>query len=219
MTGWGPVARHRRIRPARVLERVMGDLRGEMFDATYIADSGPWDIDRPQPALLALAGSGRLAGPVLDVGCGTGEHALMAAAHGLPATGVDLAPIAIEKARRKARERGLAVRFTVGDVLDLPALGERYRTALDCGLFHVLDDEERVAFTASLGAVLEPGGRYHLLCFSEHQPGDWGPRRVRQQEIRDTFAVGWRVDAIEAAALELRGGASAAGWLATITRA
>src|SRR5262245_61449495 len=47
-----------------------------------------WDIGRPQPALLALASSGALHGRVLDIGCGTGEHVLMAAAHGLDATGV-----------------------------------------------------------------------------------------------------------------------------------
>ena len=44
------------------------------------ASTPPWDIGRPQPAFLALARVGAITGRVLDAGCGTGEHTLMAAA-------------------------------------------------------------------------------------------------------------------------------------------
>src|SRR5919197_5557296 len=90
----------------------------EGFDALY-AGAPPWDIGRPQPAFLELADAGALQGRVLDVGCGTGEHALMAAARGLDATGIDAAPSAIAIAQAKARERGLSARFLVWDALDL----------------------------------------------------------------------------------------------------
>ncbi len=63
------------------------------FEASY-EGTPPWEIGRPQPAFAALAESGRLEGPLLDVGCGTGEHVLMAAALGLDATGIDIAPTA-----------------------------------------------------------------------------------------------------------------------------
>ena len=96
----------------------------------------PWDIDRPQPAFLELLKAGALWGSVLDVGCGTGEHALMAAEAGLDATGIDLAAAAVERAESKARERGLTVRFMVHDTLGLALLGEQYDTVLDSGLFH-----------------------------------------------------------------------------------
>jgi hypothetical protein len=36
-----------------------------------------------------------------------------------------------------------------------------------------------------------------MLCFSDRQPGDWGPRRVTQHEIRASFRDGWQVDSIE----------------------
>jgi hypothetical protein len=42
----------------------------------------PWEIGAPQPALRELAANGALRGRVLEVGCGTGEHTLMAAAAG-----------------------------------------------------------------------------------------------------------------------------------------
>jgi len=190
------------------------------FDARYAGGPPPpWDIGRPQPVFLRLAEAGALRGRVLDVGCGTGEHALMAARLGLQATGIDAAPTAIESARRKAAERGLEVRFLVWDALGLPSLGERFDTVIDSGLFHVFDDDDRARLVESLRAVMPADGRYYMLCFSERQPGQSGPRRVTQDEIRDSFAEGWRIDSIEPSRMEVNippGVAQA--WLATITR-
>jgi SAM-dependent methyltransferase len=197
-----------------------GPRRHEDFDTSYqAATPPPWDIDRPQPAFVRLLDAGEIRGHVLDVGCGTGEHALMVAAAGFVAMGIDAAPTAIERARAKAAERSLEVHFEVGDALDLSGLGRQFDTVLDCGLFHVFDDEDRALFVASLGGVVVPGGRYFLLCFSDKQPGEWGTRRVRQDELHHSFADGWRIDAIEEAVLDLTirpEGAQA--WLASFTR-
>src|SRR5215470_149644 len=143
----------------------------EDFDSIYRRGVPPWDIGRPQPAFAELAERGLLAGRVLDVGCGTGEHALMAAALGLEATGVDTSLRAITMARAKAEERGLSVRFLVWDALQLAALGERFDTVLDSGLYHVFDDAARIRYVESLASAMPPGSRYFMLCFSERQPG------------------------------------------------
>lgn len=188
------------------------------FDAMYDGKP-PWDIDRPQPAFVELAGRGDVRGHVLDVGCGTGEHALMAASMGLDATGIDSAPTAIAIAERKARQRSLEARFLVWDALDLGSLGEEFDSALDCGLFHVFDDEDRASYVESLRSAIPPGGRYFMLCFSDREPGDWGPRRVTEQEIRDSFAEGWTIDAIEPARLHVTfDPAGAQAWRASLTR-
>ena len=206
---------------AQRLREVLGGKRPrrvEDFDASY-AGTPPWDIGRPQPAFLALAESGEIRGRVLDVGCGTGEHALMAAGMGLDATGIDSAPSAIALAEAKARDRGVSARFLMGDALQLASLGESFETVLDCGLFHVFGDADRVAFADSLRAAIRPGGRYFVLCFSDLQPGLFGPRRVSQDEIRASFAEGWRVDRIEPARLDIRIGPDGIlAWLARITR-
>jgi len=190
------------------------------WDEVYTG-TPPWDTGRPQPVFVALADAGGITGRVLDVGCGTGEQAMLAAAHGATVTGVDLAPRAIEAARAKAADRGLAVRFEVGDALHLDRLGEQFDVVLDSGVFHVFDDADRPRYVASLAAVVRPGGRYHLLCFSERTPGDWGPRRVTEQELRASFADGWAVERIEPAVFELAEGSPLGpvdAWFATIAR-
>ena len=50
----------------------------------------------------------------------------------------------------------------------------------------------------ALEHLVEPGGVVHVLCFSELTPGDYGPRRVTQAELRESFAGAWEVDRIEA---------------------
>ncbi len=191
---------------------------GADFDAAY-RGTPPWDIGRPQPAFAELAEANAIRGRVLDVGCGTGEHALMAARLGLPAVGVDASPTAIGIAGRKARERGLMARFTLHDALDLGALGEQFDTVLDCGLFHVFTDQDRARYVESLRRAVPAGGRYFMLCFSDRQPPGFGPRRVTRAEIEAAFADGWRVDAIDPVTLAVTidpDGVRA--WRAAITR-
>lgn len=193
-------------------------LSPEQFDARY-SGTPPWETGRPQPAMRRLAEASAFRGRVLEIGCGTGEIALMTAALGLPTVGIDPAPTAIETARRKARERGLPARFLVGSAFELATLGEQFDTVLDSGLFHIFSDPERTRYADNLATIMPPGARLFLLCFSDHHPPDIGPRRVSQDEIRATFATGWRVDSIEPETLENNKYADGAlAWLATITR-
>jgi len=192
------------------------------WDESYASSApAPWDIGRPQPAFVRLADSGLLCGRVLDAGCGTGENTLLAAAHGAGATGVDISPRAIAQAREKAAGRGLAVRFEVADALNLGQLGMAFDTVIDSGLFHVFDDQGRVQYVTSLASVLQSGGTCYLMCFSDRQPGDFGPRRVRQDELTTAFGDGWTITDIAADTFEINPGLgtmTAEAWLATIRR-
>src|SRR5690242_17981262 len=162
-----------------------GPIRHD-FEQEYRSGSPPWDVGAPQPEVVRLADDGAFRGSVLDVGCGTGENALLLAERALAVMGVDAAPTAVARAREKAAARGLPARFEVADALDLGALRERFDTVLDCGLFHVLDDEERKRYAASLADAVASGGQAHVLCFSEEERGP-GPRRVSEWDLRATF--------------------------------
>ena len=181
--------------------------------------SPPWDVGRPQPDFVRLAEAGELVGRVLDVGCGTGEQVMLAATHGAEAMGVDIAELAIQRAREKAEERGIHATFQVADAMHLDRLGRQFDVITDSGLFHVFSDDERPAFVTSLRSVLRPGGMYYMMCFSDRQPGDWGPRRVSKAEIRASFADGWSVRSIEPAQFVIANESERAqAWLATIER-
>jgi SAM-dependent methyltransferase len=193
---------------------------GLPWDASYQDGPAPWDIGRPQPAVVRLASEGAFAGTVLDAGCGTGENALHLASLGLSVLGVDVAETALGIAREKADHRGIDVEFAAADAFELKRLGRAFETVLDCGLFHSFDGEERPRYVASLASVTERGGTLYVLCFSDDGP-DTGPHPVSRAALRAAFNPdnGWNIAAIEPNRLETRfhdNGAPA--WLATIKR-
>jgi SAM-dependent methyltransferase len=197
-------------------------MAGQPWDASYNRDEpAPWDIGRPQAAIVRLASAGGFAGAVLDAGCGTGENALHVAALGLPVLGVDVAETALAMARAKAHERGIAAEFAVADAFQLERLGRKFATVLDCGLFHTFNGDERPGYVASLASVTEHEGTLHVLCFSDEGP-ETGPHPVSQKELRAAFNArsGWNVVAIEAERVQTRfhGEQGAPAWLATIKR-
>ena len=180
----------------------------------------PWDIGREQPAFRRLFEDGLVHGPVLDAGCGTGENALFFAARGLEVAGVDAVEAAIEAARTKAIERGLAVDFRRHDALDLGGLGRRFGTVVDSGLFHTFDDDERRLYAESLAAVTRVRSRVYVLCFSERETREGGPRRVTQADLRRSFdRPPFRIVGISAAEMATRlDGLTRKAWLASIER-
>jgi SAM-dependent methyltransferase len=191
------------------------------WDGSYAGPSPPWDIGRPQPAFVRLADAGALTGALVDVGCGTGEHTVLAARYGARALGIDVSSRAIEIARRKAAERGVDTSFQVLDALRLVTLGEVFDTIIDSGLFHVFDDASRARYVTAVHAVLRPGGHLHLMCFSDRQPGGWGPRRVTEDELRAAFGSGWRIDSLTPDRFDINpgfGSPTAEAWLADVVR-
>jgi cyclopropane fatty-acyl-phospholipid synthase-like methyltransferase len=185
----------------------------------------PWDIGRPQKDFVE-AGP-QIKGSILDVGCGTGENALYFAKSGQAVTGVDFLEEPIARAKQKAAERKIKATFQVQDALALADLRQQFDSAIDSGLFHTFSDEQRPKYVAGLVQVLKPGGKLFLMCFSDKEPGDIGPRRVSQAELRSEFSKGWKIESIKETHFEITkelppnmkfspGGPFA--WFAVITR-
>jgi len=190
----------------------------DFFDSAY-KGRPPWDIGRPQKEFVELVRRGEISGSVLDIGCGTGENALFYAGEGYEVWGIDSAPQAIEKAQEKAAGRGLQMHFLVLDALDFTRLNRKFDTATDSGFFHTLSDEDRPVFVNNLAAILSPAGRYFMLCFSELEPAGYGPRRITEREIRESFRDGWTIHYIRPAIFESRTRAEGSrAWFSSISK-
>jgi cyclopropane fatty-acyl-phospholipid synthase-like methyltransferase len=170
------------------------------FESLY-AGRAPWDIGKPQKPFTDLAD--QITGSVLDAGCGTGDTALFLASRGNKVTGIDFLEAPIERAKRKATERGLAVTFLLKDATTLKDWNERFDNAIDSGLFHVFSDSDRKKYVEGLAAVLRSGGRLLLMCFSDEEPGTQGPRRISRKELYDAFADGWTIESIKPVQFEV----------------
>jgi len=173
----------------------------ERFEQSY-QRKPPWDIGKPQKPFVDTAD--QVIGSVLDAGCGTGENALFFAEQGRSVTGIDFLDGPIKEAQRKAEQRGIDVKFISHDALKLPELGLQFDSIIDCGLFHVFSDDDRPRYVDALASVMKEGGRLFLMCFSTKEPGTEGPRRISEQEVRDSFTSGWKIESITEKHFEVR---------------
>ena len=166
------------------------------FFERYAKGDLPWQIDRPQPEVLRLIEEKKFESPILDLGCGSGDNAIELARRGYRVLGMDLVPEALRRAREKAAKAGLMQppEFLEGDALRLQESGVEAETVLDCALFHVFEDEERPRYVNGLEEVLSPGGRLHILSFSELEAREPGPRRLTRESIAGAFGRGWTLE-------------------------
>ncbi|MFE1255052.1 class I SAM-dependent methyltransferase [Streptomyces fungicidicus] len=104
------------------------------------------------------------AGDVLDLGCGTGSLALLAAGQGHRVTGVDRSPAMVALAREKLAGRDAV--FLVGDAAAPPVGEERYDTVLVRHVLWTLPEPDRAL--RHWRDLLRPGGRLVLV------EGVWG---------------------------------------------
>src|SRR5437667_11500107 len=131
----------------------------------------PWDIGRPQPAFVELVQAGELnKGRVLDFGCGTGENALYLAEETFSVIGVDLSTRAIDAAKVKAIERKLKAAFRTGNARSLDFKNGYFDNAIDSGLFHAFNHNDRVGFGHEIARDLKTSRRYCMPRVSDRQP-------------------------------------------------
>ncbi len=162
----------------------------------------PWEIRRAQPEFTDLFMRGEIKGKVLDVGCGTGENAIYMALQHLETVGIDFAPRAILRAWDNVLHlesrlgHAIHIHFETMDVFNIPSLFRTFDTIIDSGFFHSLTPGERVRFADMLPTLLNPGGKYHVLCFRDKGLGKFFPFHVTQGELYKTFHDGLKIQAI-----------------------
>lgn len=115
-------------------------------------------------------------GILLDIGCGVGDKSLYFAKHGYQTIGVDISPIAVSEANRKAEEAKALSRFIVGDfrkIAEFPEIVKNsYDVALDLLSSQFLIGEEKARFSEQIARLIKPGGYYFFETFAKTNPKD-----------------------------------------------
>jgi SAM-dependent methyltransferase len=179
------------------------------FEAVYQVEA-PWDIGVVQPAMAALLDDYPPQGPVLDVGCGSGDLSIHVAREGLSVLGVDFVEEAITQARakRETLPADVAERldFQVADALHPSRLGQLFGAVVDSGFFHLFGPDECDRFVEDLALAIRPGGRLYLHEFAIEFPVPNVPRQVSEEEVRARFTAdrGWRILALRSAEFQSR---------------
>jgi SAM-dependent methyltransferase len=155
----------------------------------YAQDFCPWDTGVPDPMMVEMVGSGAIPmGRALDVGCGTGTNAIWLAQHGYEVVGVDIAPLAIDRARAKLPP-GLRCRFATLDVLAAQPEGGPFQLVFDRGCFHVFDEAaDRATFATRVALALAADGVWlSLMGSTEGAPRELGPPRRSARDVADAI--------------------------------
>jgi SAM-dependent methyltransferase len=126
-------------------------------------DRAPWDVGKPQSALVELIEKYPPADPVLDIGCGSGDLAIFLAERGRQVIGVDIVEGAIRQAREKAGDLPKKVRrnltFREADLFGPTSPSGPYAAVVDSGFYHLFDEGEVEPFLDRLSELLAPAGR------------------------------------------------------------
>jgi ubiquinone/menaquinone biosynthesis C-methylase UbiE len=125
---------------------------------------------------------------ILDIGCGAGTNVLWLAREGFQATGLDLAPGAIEAARGRAKRRKIAATFVQGSATAMPFPKSAFGAASDNGCFHAIPVAARDDYASEVARVVRPGGAYLLSWIGREETRTFGPpHRPSVQEVASIF--------------------------------
>jgi ubiquinone/menaquinone biosynthesis C-methylase UbiE len=143
----------------------MSLLRRLAFNLRYFSKA-PWDSGISPPELLEFINQHE-AGRAIDLGCGTGTNVITLVRAGWQVSGIDFAPRAVQIAKRKAKDAGVAAQFFTGDVTSFK-IDKQFDLALDIGCFHGV--ENRAAYLDQLTRILAPDGYWLLYAIFKLAP-------------------------------------------------
>ena len=134
-------------------------------------------------------------GSIIDIGSGPGTQAISLARLGFKVTAIDISETAIRKARIRAAEEEVRVKFLQDDILQ-SAMEDHFNLAIDRGCFHTVNPPQRSDYVITVHSVLKADGYLFLKCFSYKEPPGPGPYRFRPQDIRELFEPLFKIHSI-----------------------
>ncbi len=130
----------------------------------------PWEHGKPPRELLEFI-SAHPPARAIDLGCGSGTNAITLAKNGWQVVGVDIAILALYRAKRKAKHTQVHLDLRFGDVTALRGIRGKFDLALDVGCFHNLGRKKENYLNNLAQRILAPNGFWllyaHLLPRSD----------------------------------------------------
>jgi len=163
------------------------------WNLRYVEGDTPWDKGDTHPALDVEMARDALAGRVLVPGCGTGHDVRALAARGLDVTGLDIAPLALEKARAHAPVGG--EQYLLADLFALPAgLENSFDGIFEHTCFCAIEPSQRSGYVEAVASLLRSGGRLLAVFFLDPgNGGDGPPFGCTREEIDELFGRHFRL--------------------------
>jgi SAM-dependent methyltransferase len=142
-------------------------------------------------------------GRALDIGCGSGRDAVHLAGNGWQVTAIEFVDKALERARQRAAEEGVEVKWVSGDVGELGRLGLEpgYSLLYDFGCIQGLSDAARRGAAAGLTELAAPGARLLFLAFKAGRRVML-PRGMDREQLVALLGDGWDLENAESAVTE-----------------
>jgi 2-polyprenyl-3-methyl-5-hydroxy-6-metoxy-1,4-benzoquinol methylase len=166
----------------------------EKLYATSDVATLPWyNPDLDADVERALKAHHILGGRILDLGTGPATQAINLAKRGFEVVATDISRSAIEKAKASAKRAGVSIKFQVDNILKSKLAPKLVDVIVDRGVFHVLPKEKRPIYVKTVHRVLRPDGWLFLKCFSDKEPGTWGPHRIAKEELLGYFRGSFNV--------------------------
>ncbi len=165
------------------------------WEDAYQRRETPWEKGKPHPELVDfLAKSGSLAGEVFVPGCGSGHDVRALSTPTNHVVGIDLAPLAIAKA--KARPRIAHEEYLLGDLFALPPeFDGRFDWVFEHTCFCAIDPSQRPAYVSTIVRLLKPAGKLLAIFFINPDHDEEGPPyRVSRAELEEFFGEYFSVE-------------------------
>ncbi len=158
------------------MEKIYGSISPEKI---------PWNLEIPPDIIQTIVKSGRVKPcKAIELGCGTGNYVIYLSSMGFNTTGVDISVTAIEMAKKSATKKKIKCNFITADVLgEMAEIEGNYDFAYDWELLHHIFPEEREKYITNVHKLLNPGGKYLSVCFSEKSPQFGGTGKYRKTPL------------------------------------
>ena len=163
------------------------------WNRRYAQNDTPWDKGDAHPVLADMLAHGALSGRVLVPGCGTGHDVRELARRGLEVVGLDVAPLALERAR--AGTPVGAENYLLGDLFHLaPDLRGAFDGVFEHTCFCAIDPAKRGEYVSAVASALRPGGKLLAVFFLDPgNDGDGPPFGCTSGELDSLFAADFRL--------------------------